>query len=92
MTTPDGTPTATEFIPVDEAPDGHEDDYPMVRILQATGDDGMEVVAHEPYDDVVENHAWICDQCGYSAFDEMDMAHHLEHQHVVGDDETEGGQ
>jgi hypothetical protein len=74
-------PTATEFVPADHDLTGPHDDRPMVRILQATGDGGLEVKAHEPYDDEAPNHVFVCDQCGHSESLETDMGFHLDTAH-----------
>jgi len=82
--TVDGTekaPRATEFIPADEIPGPNRTDKPMLRIHQATGDGGLEIVAHEPYDDTVRNHVYVCDECGQSEPNEKDMGFHLETKH-----------
>ena len=77
----DDAPTATEFIPADEVPGPNRTGKPMARILQATGDGGMEIVAHEPYDDTVRNHIHICDECGHSEDTADGMGAHLwEHE------------
>jgi hypothetical protein len=85
INTEDGTvevPTATEFIPQSEAPDGHEDAYPMVRYLQRVVDGkGIEVAAHEPAQSTVENHVFVCDECGQSESLASDMEFHLRTQH-----------
>jgi hypothetical protein len=73
--------TATEFIPTDEVPGPNRVGKPMVRILQATGDKGVEIVAHEPYDDVVRNRVYVCDECGHEEHTEDAIGHHLwEHE------------
>lgn len=74
-------PTASEFIPADEVPGPNRTGKPMLRTLQATGEKGMEIAAHEPYDDTVENHIYICDQCGAEESTADGMGLHLwEHQ------------
>ena len=84
VNTPDGTkeiPTATEFIPADEVPGPNRTGKPMVRILQATSDGGVEIAAHEPAQSDVENHVYICDECGHDEATENGIAHHLENEH-----------
>jgi IS30 family transposase len=80
-TQPDDAPTATEFIPAEEVPGPNRTGKPMARILQSTGDKGVEVAAHEPYDDDVENHVCICDQCGHEESTEDAIGHHLTTEH-----------
>jgi len=77
----DDAPTATEFIPADEVPGPNRTDKPMVRILQSTGDGGVEIAAHEPYDDEVTGHVYVCDECGHEEPTEDGIAHHLDHEH-----------
>jgi hypothetical protein len=82
--TVDGTeeaPTAAEFIPAEEVPGPNRTDKPMVRIHQATGDGGLEMVAHEPYDDTVKNHVFVCEECGHDEPTANGMGNHLEHNH-----------
>ena len=74
-------PTATEFIPADEVPGPNRTGQPMVRIHQATGDGGTELVAHEPYDDTVRNHVYVCDECGHSEDTADGIGFHLDTQH-----------
>lgn len=77
----DDAPTASEFIPADEVPGPNRTGKPMLRTLQATGDGGLEIVSHEPYDDEVRNHVYVCDQCGSEEDTESGMGLHLwEHQ------------
>jgi len=76
------TPTATEFIPTDEVAGPNRADKPMVRGLQRVSNGkGVEVAYHEPYDDEVENHVYVCDECGQSENTETDIAFHLRTQH-----------
>ena len=75
------TATASEFIPADEVPGPNRTGKPMVRILESTGDGGVEMVAHEPYDDTVENHVYVCDQCGHDEPTENAIGHHLDTEH-----------
>ena len=80
INTEDGTkevPTVSEFIPGEQI----DSDRNMLRYLQATEDGGLEVAAHEPYDDTVENRVYICDQCGHDESTENAIAHHVEHNH-----------
>jgi hypothetical protein len=76
-------PTATEFIPALEVPGPNRTEQPMVRHLQATGGGGVEVASHEPYDDTVRNHVYICDECGHEAATEDGIGHHLDTEHEV---------
>lgn len=71
--------TATEFIPMmnDRNPRIYE--TPEVRYHEATDDGGLELLAHEPYDDDVEHHVFVCDRCGDEEYNESDMGHHLKH-------------
>lgn len=73
--------TATEFIPTDEVPGPDRAEQPMTRTLQATGDGGVELVAHEPYEGTVRNHVYICDQCGHEEATEDGIGHHLATAH-----------
>ena len=78
----DDAPTATEFIPADEVPGPNRTDNPMVRGLQRVQNGkGVEVAYHEPYDDVVESHVYVCDQCGHAEDTEDAIEHHLRTEH-----------
>jgi len=78
QTADDDAQTVSEFIPADEV---HNDDRPMLKTLQAVDGGGLEVASHEPYDDTVLNHVYICDDCGES-FDTEDAAsHHVQYNH-----------
>lgn len=80
----DDAPTATEFLPEGKPHHRRDDEGPGVRLLRATGDGGLEEVNVEPYDDEVQNHVYICDECGHSEDTEDGIAHHLHHEHVLG--------
>jgi len=74
--------TATEFIPANEVPGPNRTGKPMVRGLQRVRNGkGLEVAYHEPYDDTVENHVYVCDQCGHSEATVDGIEHHLRTEH-----------
>lgn len=76
--TEDNTVTVSEFIPAEEIPN---DDRNMLRILQPTDGGGLEVAAHEPYEDTVNEHKYICDECGQVKTEEGAMAKHVQFKH-----------
>lgn len=85
VNTPDGTrevPTATEFIPAADVAGPNRTGKPMVRILQqARAGEGLEIAAHEPYDDTVESHVYVCDECGHDEATEAGIEQHLRTEH-----------
>jgi len=78
QTTDDDATTVSEFIPADKV---HNDDRPMLKTLQAVEGGGLEEASHEPYDDTVRNHVYICDECGESFDTEDGAAHHTQYNH-----------
>jgi hypothetical protein len=75
-------PTATEFIPTELVPDPNRTGNAMVRTLQRVRNGkGVEIAAHEPYDDEVENHVYVCDECGHSEDTEDGIELHLRTEH-----------
>lgn len=75
-------PTATEFIPADEVPGPNRSGKAMVRGLQRVRDGkGLELAYHEPHDNPVENHVYICDECGHSEDTEDGIEFHLRTEH-----------
>lgn len=74
-------PTATEFIPADDVPGVNRTGEPMVKRLHATDDGGVLVGSHAQAQSGVENHVYVCDECGHDEPTENGIAHHLEHEH-----------
>ena len=75
-------PTATEFIPADVIPGPNRTGKPMLRKLaRVRSGKGVEVVGHEPAQDTVENHVYICDECGHDEATEDGIEHHLRTEH-----------
>lgn len=75
-------PTATEFIPIDDVPGPNRTGKPMVRGLNLAAEgNGVEIAFHEPYDDDVPDHIYICDECGHAEDRESAIADHLRTQH-----------
>jgi len=75
-------PTATEFIPANKIPGPREHDRAQVRGLQRVQNGkGLELVYHEPYDDDIGNHVFVCDQCGHIEDTESGIELHLRTEH-----------
>jgi hypothetical protein len=75
-------PTATEFIPAGEVAGPRDLDKPQARILKRVREGkGLEIASHEPYDDSVKNHVYICDECGHDEPTESGIEHHLRTKH-----------
>jgi len=75
-------PTATEFIPANKIPVPRSRDCAQVRGLQRVQNGkGLELVYHESYDDEVESHIFVCDQCGQVDDTESGIELHLRTEH-----------